>query len=112
MTCSGPKEYIEGGAFVDLVSQLVDVPVGAQEGCDDDADVGADAFDFLGVPERVGIVVFGGEEDGVGRAAFEVVDGEVSGEGLFAAVVVVPFLLTHDHGDDETDAESKIGVAK
>ena len=46
--------------------QLAQVPLGVHEREVGEGHVGPDALDLLGVPEREGVVVAGGDEDAVG----------------------------------------------
>jgi threonine/homoserine efflux transporter RhtA len=86
-----------GLALVGLAAHLVDVPIGVQQAEVHHAHVGADAFHLLGVPQREGVVVAVGEEDGVRCAAVQVIGCQVAGGVAAAAVVVIPFGAHHHH---------------
>ena len=92
--------------LVGLALHLIDVPAGAQQHQVADTHVGTVAFDLLGVPEREGVVVAEGEEDGVGLARVEVVLGHRQGRVTVGAVVVVPVLLGH-HAGHQADADQR-----
>ena len=88
---------------VDGEFHLSDVPVGAEQGRIDDADVRTDGFDLLGIPERESIVVAVGDQHAVGTDGFEVVAGHLDGGAAVAAVVVVPVFGRHQGRDEEAD---------
>ncbi len=74
----------------------MDVPVGVEQAEVHHPDVGADAFHFLQVPQREGVVVAVGEQDGVGGATVQQVVGAIWWDVVIGAVVVVPILGSHD----------------
>src|ERR1700722_3390533 len=49
----GGEDDVEGIVLIHFVPKFIHIPVGTQEGIDHDADVGADAFHFLGIPEGI-----------------------------------------------------------
>ena len=81
-----------------FVLNLLDVPGRVEEREVDYAHVGAHALHVLQVPQRIGVVVAVGEEDGVGGEAFEQVVGVVARDVVARAVVVVVVLAQHASG--------------
>ena len=62
--------------------ELPQVPSRVHQGQIGERDVAADAFDFLGVPERKRVVVAGGNQDAVRLHRLQHVMGEVPGKRL------------------------------
>lgn len=60
----GPRDG-HGGGIVGWAAHLVNIPIGLQIAKVADPDICAEAFYFLVVPKREGVVVAVGEDDGV-----------------------------------------------
>ena len=99
---------LSGRGLVAGPLHLVDVPVGAQQGGIDHADIRAEALDFLRIPEREGIVVAMRDQHAVRADGIQVVLRHLRGGVAVGAVVVVPVLLRHQGGN----AEAKEGRAR
>ncbi len=88
------------------------IPVGGEVREIDHADVGAEALDLLGVPEREGVVVAVGEDDAVVADGSEVVHAKVAGCVAARAVVVVPCLRDHLQGHKQSDKHGGYGCGE
>ena len=92
---------------VGFALHLIDVPIGVEQREVDHAHICAVAFDLLHVPEREGVVVSIGEQDGVGLQRVQVVLGKVHTGATLGAVVVVPAFGGHDHRHNQTEDGSQ-----
>ena len=91
----GQRGRVVGGTL-----HLVGVPVRLEIGEVADTGVGALSFHFLVVPEREGVVVAVGEDDGIAflGQGVQIVQSEVTAGIASGAVVVVPSLADHLQG--------------
>ena len=65
--------------IIGFALHLVDVPFGIQKAEVDHTDIGAYALYLLGVPEREGIVIPIGKQDGIGSTGIEIIFGHGKG---------------------------------
>ena len=105
----------DGRRIVGRTAHLVDIPVGLQVREVADAGIGTYALHILIVPEREGVVIAIGIDDGVTLVLqrHQVVLTEVTTGVTTATVVVIPRLRSHLNGnqqaDDGNDAGHDIG---
>ena len=97
----GKRNGQRRGVVGPLVAELPGIPGGVEQREVDHAHVAPDAFDFLQIPQRVGVVVAFGEEDGVFVEAHQHVVGEVARQVAPGSVVVVVVLDEHPAGDGQ-----------
>ena len=91
-------------AVVGTALHLLDIPVGIEETQVHDAHIRPVSLHFLHVPEREGVVVTIGEEDGIGREAVEVILGHVHAGAAAGTAVVIPSFRSHLQGNEEQQA--------
>ena len=83
---------------------MVNIPVGLQVAQVANARIGSHTFHFLIVPQREGIVVAVGEENGITfiLQGHEIILPEVSAGVAMTSVVIVPSLRGHLHRHQQT----------
>ena len=94
----GQRCRLIGGAL-----HLGDIPVGGEVTEVHHAHVGAIAFHLLQIPQREGVVVAIGEDNGVFVEARQIVHTKVVRTSAIRAVVVVPCLAHHLQGHQQTN---------
>ena len=83
---------------------LVYVPIGAEKRCIDYAHISTHSFNFLLIPEREGIVVSVGNQDGIRVRTGEKIIPPVACRVASAAVVIVPVFASHQYGYGEAES--------
>ena len=99
----GHPYHINGITLIHFIPELVNVPVNSQQTIVDDPDIGPHTFNFLCIPQRIGIIITESKKDRILRAAFKIVPGNITRQMFFASVVIIPFLLGHDDRRNDTN---------
>src|SRR5438874_11520936 len=95
--------HINRIALIDLITELVDIPVNSKQAIVDDADVGTYAFYFLRIPQRISVIITKGEKNCILCAAFQVIPSHVTCQMFFTPVMVVPFLVGQNDGGNHAN---------
>ena len=95
--------------FVAGVFHLIYVPVCSEQRSVQNTYIRTDALNFLGVPQREGIVVSMGNKETVRTYRVEVVCRELDGSAPVRAVMVVPVLGAHDRGHKQAGGRHSSG---